>query len=125
MTEALRRVRNAREEEDGKYRRHRHRRPRHSPADSEVDFEMVDEEEGRTDSSSRRETGQTFIELEIRGNRLLQNARQSRQERQMVSPGRRKDTQNGTVVTKLRRAGDDQTFAIETEVRSHSSFCRH
>ena len=49
-------------------------------------------------------TGQTFFELEIRGCRLLQNARLSRQERQMVLAGTRNDTEYTAIVTQLRSA---------------------
>ena len=74
MTEALQRVRNAREEKDGRYRWQRHTSTRSSVANSDFDFEMVDEEDGRTDPSSRQEpSGQTFFDLEIRAYRLLQN----------------------------------------------------
>ena len=54
------------------------------------------------------QTGQTFFELEIRGYRLLQNARLSREERQMVLAGTRNDTEYTAIVTQVRTAWDDQ-----------------
>ena len=48
------------------------------------------------------------FELEIRGYRLLQNARVSREERQMVLAGTRNDMEYTAIVTQLRGALDDQ-----------------
>ena len=56
----------------------------------------------------QEQTGQTFFEMEIRGYRLLQNARLSREERQMVLAGTRNDTAYTAIVTQLRSAWDDQ-----------------
>ena len=107
-TEAPRRIRHVREEKDK--RRHRHTSPGYSPADSEFDFDMVDEENGRIDPSSRQKTGQTCFEQEIRVYRLISNARLSREARQMVLAGTRHDTEYGPVVTQLRSAWDDWDF---------------
>ena len=65
---------------------------------------MVEDEDTFTEAPWRQEqTGLTFFELEIRGYRLLQNARLSREERQMVL-----DTEYTAIVTQFRSAWDDQ-----------------
>ena len=70
---------------------------------------MVEDEDAFTEAPWRQEqSGQTFFELEIRGYRLLQNARLSREERQMVLAGTRNDTENTAIVTQLRGAWDDE-----------------
>ena len=109
MTEALRRVRNSRNEKSG-VRRHDHRATSgNSSVCSEAEYEMVEDEDTLRETPRRQEqTGQTFFELEIRGYRLLQNARLSREERQMVLAGTRNDTEYTAVVTQLRSAWDDQ-----------------
>ena len=57
----------------------------------EAYYEMV--EDAFVEAPWRQEqTGQSFFELEFRGYRLLQNARLSREERQMVLAGTRNDT---------------------------------
>ena len=87
MTEALRRVRNSRSEKSG-VRRHDLRASVNSSVCSEAEYEMVEDEDAFVEAPWRQEqTGQTFFELEIRGYRLLQNARLSREERQMVLAG--------------------------------------
>ena len=66
---------------------------------------MVEDEEIFTGAPWQQEqTGQTFFELEIRAYRLLQNARLSREERQMVLAGTRNDTEYTAIVTQLRSA---------------------
>ena len=50
---------------------------------------------------------QGFFEAEIRGYRLLQNARLSREERQMVLAGTLNDTDYNSVVTQLRSSWED------------------
>ena len=110
MTEALRRVRNSRNEKSG-VRRHDHQATSgNSSVYSEADeYEMVEDEDTFTEAPWRHEqTGQTFFELEIRGYRLLQIARLSREERQMVLAGSRNDTEYTAIVTQLRSAWDDQ-----------------
>ena len=70
---------------------------------------MVEDEDTFTEAPWRQEqTGQTFVELEIRGYRLLQHARLSREERQMVLAGTSNDTEYTAIVTQLRSAWDDQ-----------------
>ena len=55
---------------------------------SDAEFEMVEDEDIFTVAPWQQDqTGQTFFELEIRGYRLLQNARLSREERQVVLAG--------------------------------------
>ena len=78
MTEALRRVRNSRNEKSG-VRRHDHRATSvNSSVCSEAEYEMVEDEDTFTEAPWRQEqSGQTFFELEIRGYRLLQEARLS------------------------------------------------
>ena len=78
MTEALRRVRNSRNEKSGA-RRHDHQvTSGNSSVHSEAEYEMVEDEDTFTEAPWRQEqTGQTFFEMEIRGSRLLQNARLS------------------------------------------------
>ena len=109
MTEALRRVRNSRSEKSG-VRRHDHRATSvNSSVCSEAEYEMVEDEDAFAEAPWRQEqTGQTFFELEIRGYRLLQNARLSREGRQMVLAGTRNDTEYTAIVTQLRSAWDDQ-----------------
>ena len=94
MTEALRRVRNSRSEKSG-VRRHDHRATSvNSSVCSEAEYEMVEDEDAFVEAPWRQEqTGQTFFELEIRGYRLLQKARLSREERQMVLAGTGNDTE--------------------------------
>ena len=70
---------------------------------------MVEDEDTFTEAPWRQEqTGQAFFELEIRRYRLLQNARLSREERQMVMAGTRNETEYTAIVTQLRSAWDDQ-----------------
>ena len=109
MTEALRRVRNSRSEKSG-VRRHDHRAISvNSSVCSDAEYEMVEDEDAFVVAPWRQEqTGQTFFELEIRGYRLLQNARLSREERQMFLAGTRNDTEYTAIVTQLRSAWDDQ-----------------
>ena len=108
MTEALRRVRNSRSEKSG-VRRHDHRATSvNSSVCSDAEYEMVEDEDAFVEAPRRQEqTGQTFFELEIRGYRLLQNARLSREERQMVLAGTGNDTEYTAMVTQLRSAWDD------------------
>ena len=109
MTEALRRVRNSRNEKSGA-RRHDHQvTSGNSSVHSEAEYEMVEDEHTFMEAPWRQEqTGRTFFELEIRGRRLLQNARVSREERKMVLAGTRNDTEYTAIVTQLRSAWDDQ-----------------
>ena len=108
MTEALR-VRNSRNENSG-VRRHDHQvTSGNSSVYSEAEYEMVEDEDTFIEAPWRHEqTGQTFFELEIRGYRLLRNARLSREERQMVLAGSGNDTEYTAIVTQLRSAWDDQ-----------------
>ena len=105
MTEALRRVRNSRNEKSG-VRRHDHRATTgNSSVCSETEYEIVEDEDTFTEAPWRQEqTGQTFFG----GYRLLQNARLTREERQMVLAGTRNDTEYTAIVTQLRSAWDDQ-----------------
>ena len=83
--------------------------PLSTPVCSEAEYEVVEDEDTLKEAPWRQEqTGQTFFELEIRGYRLLQNARLSREERQMVLAGTRNDTEYTAIVTQLRSAWDDQ-----------------
>ena len=109
MTEALRRVRNSRNGKSGA-RRHDHQvTSGNSSVYSESEYEVVENEDTFIESPWRHEqTCQIFFELEIRGYRLLQNARLSREERQMVLAGTRNDTEYTAIVTQLRSAWDDQ-----------------
>ena len=76
---------------------------------SEAEYEMVEDEDTFIQAPwPQEQTGQTFFELEIRGYRLLQNARLSREERQMVLAGTRNDTEYTAIVTQLRSAWYDQ-----------------
>ena len=111
VSEALRRVRNSRNEKSG-VRRHDHRATSgNSSVCSEAEYEIVEDEDMFIEAPWRQEqTGQTFSELEIRGYRLLQDARFSREERQMVLAGTRNDTEDTAIVTQLRSAWDDQDF---------------
>ena len=79
-----------------------------------LNHEMVENEDNFTEAPWQQEqTGQTFFELEIRGYCLLQNARLSQEERQMVLAGTRKDTVYTAIVTQLRGAWDDQDLFEE------------
>ena len=78
-----------------------------------------------------QQTGQTFFDLEIRGYRLLQNARLSREERQMFLAGTRNDTEYTAIVTQLRSAWEDQDLRDRDRQRRqelwkgpHGSICR-
>ena len=104
MTEALRRVPKLRDEKTGA-RRGGHQLPSgNSSVCSETEYEMVEDEDTFTEAPWQQEQmGQTFFALEIRGYRLLQNARLSREERQMVLAGTRNDTEYTAIVTQLRR----------------------
>ena len=76
MTEALRRVRNSRNEKSGARRCDHQVTAGNSSVYSEAEYEIVEDEDTFTEAPWRQEqTGQTFSELEIRGSRLLQNAR--------------------------------------------------
>ena len=67
---------------------------------------MVEDEDAFVEAPLRQEqTGQTFFELEIRGYRLLQNARLSLS---LEKAGTRNDTEYTAIVTQLRSAWDDQ-----------------
>ena len=112
MTEPLRRVRNSRGEKSG-VRRHDHRATSvNSSVCSDAEYEMVEDEDAFVEAPWRQErTGQTFFELEIRRYRLLQNARLSREERQVVLAGTRNDTEYTAIVTQLRSAWDDQDLS--------------
>ena len=110
MTEALRRVGNSRSEKSG-VRRHDHRATSvNFSVCSEAEYEMVEDEDAFVEAPWRqKQNGQTFFfELQIRGYRLLQNARLSREERQMLLAGTRNDTEYAAIVTQLRSAWDDQ-----------------
>ena len=109
MTEALRRVRNSRSDKSGARRRGHPAPSENSSVFSDAEYEMVEDEDIFTEAPWQQEQpGQTFFELEIRGFHLLQNARLSREERQMVLDGTRNDTEYTAVVTQLRGAWDDQ-----------------
>ena len=108
MTEALRRVRNSLNEKSGA-RRYDQVTSGNSSVHSEAEYEVVEDEGTFIEAPWRQEqTGQTFFALGIRGYRLLQNARLSREERQMVLAGTRNDTEYTAVVTQLRSAWHDQ-----------------
>ena len=110
MTEALRRVRNSRNEKSG-VRRHDHRATSGEPPLSalRLNTRWSKDEDTFIEAPWRQEqTGQTFFKLEIGRYRLLQNARLSQEERQMVWAGTRNDTEYTTIVTQLRGARDDQ-----------------
>ena len=84
MTEALRHVRNSRAEKTGVRRRGHPAPSGNSSVFSDAEVEMVEDGGVFTEALWQQEqTGQTFFELEIRGYRLLQKARLSREERQM------------------------------------------
>ena len=109
MTEALRRVRNSRAEETGARRRGHPAPSGSSLVFSDAEYEMFEDEDIFTEAPWQQElTGQTFFELEIRGYRLLQNARLSREERQMVLGGTRNHTECTAIATQLFSARDDQ-----------------
>ena len=94
MREALRRVRNFRDEKTGARRRGHQVTSGNASVYSDAEYEMFEDEDTFTEAPWRQEeTGQTLFEVEIRGHRLLQNARLSREERQMVLAGTRNDTE--------------------------------
>ena len=87
--------------------------PGNSSVCSEAENEMVEDEDALVEAPWRQEqTGQTFFELELRGYRLLQNARFSREERQMVLAGTRNDTEYTAIAQWL---GMTKTSVNETE----------
>ena len=117
LTEALRRVRNARDEKTGARRRNHQAISGNSSVYSDAEYEMVEYEDTFTEAPWRQEqTGQTFFEKETWGYRLPQNARHSGQERQMVLAGTSNDTEYEAVVT-------GEARALENE--SHGSSCRN
>ena len=76
MTEALRRVRNSRNEKSGARRYDHQVTSGNSSVYSKAEYEVVEDEDTFIEAPWRQEqTGQTFFELEIRGYRFLQNAR--------------------------------------------------
>ena len=79
MTEALRRVRNSRNEKSGA-RRHDHQvTSGNSSVHSEAEYEMVEDEDTFMEAPWRQEqTGRTFFEQEIRGRRLLRLSRRAK-----------------------------------------------
>ena len=79
MTEALRRVRNSRNEKSGA-RRHDHQvTSGNSSVHSEAEYEMVEDEDTFMEAPWRQEqTGRTFFEKEIRGRRLLRLSRRAK-----------------------------------------------
>ena len=100
MTEALRRVRNSLNDKSGARRYDHQVTSGNFSVHSEAEYEVVEDEGTFIEAPWRQEqTGQTFFELEIRGYRLLQNARLSREERLMVLAGTRNDTEYTAVVT--------------------------
>ena len=131
MTEALRRVRNSRNEKSGARRYDHQVTAGYSSVYSEAEYEVVEDEDTFIEAPWRQEqTGQTFFELEIRGYRLLQNARLSREERPVVLAGTRNDTEYTATVTQLRSAWDDQDLRERDRGGKsfgkwpHVSFCR-
>ena len=109
MTEAVRRVRSPRAEKTGARRRGHPASSGNSSVYSDAEYEMVEDEDILTEAPWKQEqTGQTFFDLEIRGYRLLQDVRLSREERQMVLAGTRNDTEYTAIVTQVRTAWDDQ-----------------
>ena len=100
---------NSRDEKTGARRRGHQVTSGNSSVYSDAECEIVEDEDTFTEAPWRQEqTGQTCFDLEIRGYRLLQNARLSREERQMVLAGTRTDTEYTVIVTQLRSAWDDQ-----------------
>ena len=94
MTEALRRVRNSRNEKSGARRYDHQVTSGNTSVYSEAEYEVVEDEDTFIEAPWRQEqTRQTFFELDIRGYRLFQNARLSPEERQMVLTGTRNDTE--------------------------------
>ena len=91
MTAALRRLR-----EDRRGRR------QPGPGLEELDSKAPDEQ-----ASEIPEGDLGFFESELRGYRILQNSRLSREERQMVLAGTQNDTEYDSVVAQLRAAWDD------------------
>ena len=72
-------------------------------------YDMVEDEDTFTGATWRQEqTGQTFFELEIRGYRLLRNARLSQEERQWSWLERETTRSVQRQLTQLRGAWDDQ-----------------
>ena len=91
MTAALRRLR-----EDRRGRR------QPGPGLEELDGQAPD---GQAPEIPEGDLG--FFESELRGYRILQNSRLSREERQMVLAGTQNDTEYDSVVAQLRAAWDD------------------
>ena len=81
--------------------------PLEIPVYSNAEYEMFEDENTFKEAPWQQEQiGQTFFELEIWVYRLLQHARLSQEERQMVLAGTRNDTEHTAIVTQLR--WDDQ-----------------
>ena len=125
ITEALRRVGNSRNETSGARRHDYQVTPGNSSVYSEAEHETVEDEDTFTEAPWRQEqTGQTFFEREMRGYRLLQSARLSGEERQMVLAGTRKDTEHTAIVTQLRGAWDDQDLRERDRGGKSFGHCR-
>ena len=115
-TEALRRVRNSRAEKTGARRRGHPAPSGNSSVYSDAEYEMVEDDDIFTEAPWQQEqTSQTFFELEIRGYRLLQNARLSRVERLIVLAGTRNDTEYTAIVTSVTET--EEARALERAVR--------
>ena len=89
-------------------------------ANSDFDFEMVDEEDARTDPSSRQEpSGQTFFDLEIRAQLFApEHHFVSREERQMVLAGTRNARSTELWLHSCGVLGMTRTIVMETEEAS-------
>ena len=123
MTEALRRVRNSRAEKTGARRRGHPDPSENSSVFSDAEYEMVEDEDIFTEAPWQQgQSGQTFFELEIRGYRLLQNARLSREERLVVLAGTRNDTEYKAIATHLRGAWNDQPMTETEELEKAARF---
>ena len=84
---------------------------------------MVEDEDTFIEAPWRQEqTAQTFFEFDSRGYRLLQYARLSREERQMVLAGTRNDLEYTAIVTQMHGAWDDHD--LRDRDRGSKSFAK-
>ena len=119
MTEALRRVRNSRPE-----KQEHDAAVTQSPLEIPLSTRMLNRTCSKTRTLSQRHLGDKNKLVRLSWSwkfgryRLLQNARLSREERQMVLVGTRNDTEYTAIVTHLRGAWDDQPMTETEEARA-------
>ena len=90
------------------------RRARRPPVEAlgRQQAEGLEELDGEASRTEAEEGDLGFLESEMRGYRILQNSRLSREERQMVLAGTQNDTEYDSVVAQLRAACSGRQLSI-------------